>query len=144
MISFLLLTSSLLLLAQGEAARMKKIDLTERDEGALCADLSPAVYYWKESENPETRLGRTWIVYLGGESFCQGNGSCASLYENPYASSTDQPDEKDFDGIFAYNEASPYNNANRAYLHYCSADLYLGDRAYESADDDGHPKGFYG
>ena len=84
---------------------MSKIDLTERDEGALCADLSPAVYYWKESENSETKLGRTWILYLGGESFCSGDadGSCTSIYEHLFASSNDEPDEKEFDGIFSYN-----------------------------------------
>ena len=110
---------------------LRLIMLTKAEErGAVCNDGSPPAYYLRTGVDEGSRR---WIIHLQGGGFCYSEGTCEermALAPN-LMTSMGLPATRDGNGILAADPSmNPvFNNANQVFVHYCSSDLWSGDRA---------------
>ena len=84
--------------------------------------------YFKAATNPA--YSNVWLLYLEGGDWCYDEFSCTERMQNvpQYASSTKWQQWQKLGGIFETNPVkTPFAEANKAYIAYCSSDAYVGD-----------------
>ena len=108
---------------------MERIELAGIDPLAICNDGTSASYLWKKSPNGSNK----WLIMLAGGGACWDEASCKhrSEYNGPpknhLFSSENQPNKDRMGGIFSPRpEESPMWDANKAIMHHCSSDYFLG------------------
>ncbi|NIM94631.1 MAG: hypothetical protein GTO18_13100 [Anaerolineales bacterium] len=111
-------------------------------QGAVCNDGTPAVYYFR----PGVGSGRDlWIIHLQGGGLCTGQETCAVREkEQPnFMTSKGFPKRRQGDGILSIesDDTSDFIRANHVYVHYCSSDLWSGDRGASPGTDGRHFRG---
>jgi len=102
--------------------------------GAVCNDGSPAKYYFR----PGTGSGnRVWVIHLQGGGFCYDKASCnqRKSEEPGFLTSNGLPANRQGDGVEAPSPSRPsdFSSANHVFVHYCSSDLWSGDRGASEA-----------
>lgn len=100
--------------------------LTHVDPLAVCFDGSPAGYYWK----PSPTGSNVWIVHLAGGGWCYNERTCQQRCndpQTPLCSSRTWPPMYLFSGVFSPSEDSLLQDANMAYVGYCTCDAHMGD-----------------
>lgn len=110
--------------------------------GAVCNDGTPAKYYFR----PGTGAGnRAWVIHLQGGGFCYDDASCSQRKsEVPnFLTSKGLPANRQGDGIQAASPSGPsdFSAANHVFIHYCSSDLWSGDREASGATGGRHFRG---
>ena len=113
---------------------MIKYDLDlARYPTAVCNDGSAGAYYLTEAhaQNGRSAASNVWLVFLQGGGWCWDQVSCAARYLNEPSlmSSQGYPPTRTATGIFSPDPSlSPFANANKVYLPYCSSDAFVGNR----------------
>lgn len=128
---------------------MSLVSLQGVDPGAVCADGSPAGYYFESSKSSSELGSRLWILYLEGGDWCFDEESCRRRCKHstgPLCSSKRWPatyqhgahpcgnlnDTTVLCGLFAPKPSlgagkGALASANRALLRYCTSDAHMGD-----------------
>ena len=88
--------------------------------------LNAAGYYFAPGSGSGQNL---WIVYLEGGFWCFDETSCNTRFENAKfdMSSDGWKTEIAQGGILGTSPENPWNNANKAWIKYCSSDSWFGD-----------------
>ena len=114
---------------------MTKIELNTVDPNAVCNDGTPAIYFWKESPNKSN----DWLLFFEGGGNCWSAVTCEARRFNCHLSSSRCDDNTMMKGgVFGDQAENPLRNANKAFLRYCSSDVYVGTK------DHPHVMGFHG
>jgi hypothetical protein len=131
--TFILLSLSLY---AGEASanpsQLRRFEITDAiARGAVCNDLSPAVYYYRPGIDRTThKNSNKWIIYLEPGESCKDMASCVNRWKNKQQlmTSTLSPSSMDPSGIFSLSEAKNpnFNDYNHVIVHYCSSDKWSG------------------
>jgi len=114
-------------------SRVWKVQFLEQYPLAICADGSPAAYYYREG----IEKSRRWLIFLEGGGWCWDEASCNNLWnqggKNEAMSSMQfARSEEDIarwishDGIF-HETKSPFADANFIFVRLCSGDAFMGD-----------------
>jgi len=116
----------LLFICSTSSAEMQKFEVIDAvKRKAVCNDGSPAIYYF----HPGFADGvRRWLILLEGGGFCN-DYACS---RPPYLrSSLETPDTPEISGGLLSNssiENPEFHAANKVFIHYCSSDLWSGNR----------------
>ncbi|MFN4183038.1 MAG: pectin acetylesterase-family hydrolase, partial [bacterium] len=111
-------------------APMKLIQVREAEErSAVCNDGSPSAYYFRRGWG----TGRhRWVIHLQGGGMCVNVEMCKerSASKPKMMTSRGLPLQRVGSGIQSSSprENPDFYSANHVYVHYCSSDLWSGDR----------------
>jgi hypothetical protein len=109
---------------------------------AVCNDGSPAIYYFRRGHGNGSR---NWSIFLVGGGFCWSVDSCNQRKEKypQLMTSRGMPPSLEADGILSDSATvnPDFYNANSVVIHYCSSDLWSGDRSKSPASGGYHFRG---
>lgn len=97
--------------------------------GAVCNDGSPAGYYIRRGVGAGSTV---WNIHLQGGGMCYDLASCGQRAESlsSLMSASEGPELRESNGIqsISSKDNPDFYNANHVYVHYCSSDLWSGQR----------------
>jgi hypothetical protein len=107
--------------------------------GAVCNDGTAAGYYLRRGVGAGSAI---WNIHLQGGGLCYDLDSCGQRAEtrSTLMSASEGPDLRESNGIqsISAQDNPDFYNANHVYVHYCSSDLWSGNRE-ASAETGGRP-----
>ena len=116
-----------------------RVSLGAVDADAVCNDGTEAGYYFAPATDPAKKT--TWLIWLQGGGNCHDEVSCKKRGK-AYTSSKPAPtgcgflgccpcnaDSQVLVGGVMGNDDPTFGGANKAYVPYCTSDIWLGDRA---------------
>lgn len=109
---------------------------------AVCNDGTPAKYYFRAG-NGQGQFA--WVIHLQGGGFCFDNASCEQRRSEraSFLTSRGLPANRQGDGLQSISNSRPneFSAANHVFVHYCSSDLWSGNRAATSDTSGRHFRG---
>ncbi|MFN4218778.1 MAG: pectin acetylesterase-family hydrolase [Candidatus Bipolaricaulia bacterium] len=109
---------------------------------AVCNDGTPATYYFRRGQGTGIRR---WVIHLQGGGMCYSIATCQQRSVNMPRLMTSKglPPTRIGSGVqspSAYDNPD-FFNANHVYVHYCSSDLWSGDRQATAESGGWHFRG---
>lgn len=109
---------------------------------AVCNDGTPAAYYFRRGQGTGSHR---WVIHLQGGGMCYSVETCQHRsVSTPYLmTSTGLPSTRTGGGVLSpsSHDNPDFFNANHVYVHYCSSDLWSGDREATAESGGWHFRG---
>ncbi|MCB9689834.1 MAG: hypothetical protein H6738_23390 [Alphaproteobacteria bacterium] len=129
-------------IADDPEGTLHRVTVTGTD--AHCNDGTPPVMAIQAATDLEH--ADDWVVFFEAGKYCASGSDCVDRWcgvSPPYnarlMSSDFFPDQSSQDGLFADVADNAFRGWNKAFLHYCSSDSWLGTQTEEVALRDGSP-----
>ncbi len=109
---------------------------------AVCNDGTPAAYYFRRGQGTGSQR---WVIHLQGGGMCSSVETCQqrSMSTPSLMTSNGLPLTRTGSGVQAPSayDNPDFFNANHVYVHYCSSDLWSGDREATAESGGWHFRG---
>ena len=110
--------------------------------GAVCNDGTSAAYYLRRGVGEGSRL---WVFHLQGGGYCFDRESCDArkIDKTGLTTSNGMPSFRPGNGVHSTSliRSAGFFNANHVFVHYCSSDVWSGDRAASNETGGMHFRG---